>query len=86
MAVIGPTTGPVRSASSYRWGWVVGRHPGAACNPGAQVIVRAGEVLMNPDTVQGEGRLHAQKKPGSAWLLDAYAHLIEVKNGNETSR
>jgi hypothetical protein len=27
-----------------------------------------------------------QKKPGSARLLDAYAHLIEVKNGNETSR
>jgi hypothetical protein len=42
--------------------------------------------VMNPDTVHGEGRLHAQKKPGSAWLLDAYAHLIEVKNGNETSR
>jgi hypothetical protein len=41
---------------------------------------------MNPDTVHGEGRLHAKKKPGSAWLLDAYAHLIEVKNGNETSR
>jgi len=26
------------------------------------VIVRAEEVLMNPDTVHGEGRLHAQKK------------------------
>jgi hypothetical protein len=27
-----------------------------------------------------------KKKPGSAWRLDAYAHLIEVKNGNETRR
>ena len=48
-----------------------GQSPWRGLQPCAQGFVRAGEVLMNPETVHGEGCLQAQKSqavPGF-WLL-----------------